>query len=130
MRSKLLCLAAMVVLTSSFAFALTLEEPLRDAAQEARARALFHELRCVVCQSETLADSPADVARDMRREIRSQVAAGKTEQEIKSYLTSRYGDVILMRPPLSADTVLLWLSPLLILALALALTWKYFRRKA
>jgi cytochrome c-type biogenesis protein CcmH len=111
--NKILLLA--LLLWCSVAAALTLEEPLSDAAQEARARAVFAELRCVVCQGESIADSNAQVAVDMRREIRAQVAAGKKTDDIIYYFSKRYGDYVRMRPPLNATTALLWLGPPVIL---------------
>ncbi|MGD9650539.1 MAG: cytochrome c-type biogenesis protein CcmH, partial [Dongiaceae bacterium] len=96
--------------------AVALEKPLTDPALEARAHQLFQELRCVVCQGESLDASPASLAQDMRQSIRDQLMAGKSETEIKNYLVTRYGDFILMKPPLKTSTLLLWLAPLLLLA--------------
>lgn len=103
-----------LVLTAS-AHALTVDTPLPDLAQEARARALFHDLRCMVCQGESIADSPAEVASDMRRTVRERIAGGDSDAAIKQYLASRYGDAVLMRPPLRVSTWALWFGPLLIL---------------
>jgi cytochrome c-type biogenesis protein CcmH len=111
------------------AHALGLDAPLADAAQEARARALFHQIRCVVCQGESIADSPADIAGILRRDIREKLASGSSEDEIKAWLASHYGDAILMSPPLKASTFLLWFGPLLILALATLLAACYFRNQ-
>jgi len=108
-------------------FALAVETPLTDAAQEARAKALFHEIRCVVCQSEAVADSPAQVAEDMRRMIREHIAAGESDTAIKAYLVAQYGDFILMKPPLNHITWLLWFGPLLLLAAGAMLMRRYFR---
>jgi cytochrome c-type biogenesis protein CcmH len=112
------------------AHALPIAAPLPSPPQEARARALFHELRCVVCEGESIADSNAAVAADMRRDVRRRIAAGESDGQIKAYLVSRYGDVILMRPPLKSATALLWFGPLIILALASLLAVSYFRRRA
>jgi len=128
MRNKFFILAA-IVFSSFAAFALSVEDPLSDPAQEAAARAIFQEIRCVVCQSEALADSQAQVAADMRREIRTQVAAGKSHDEILTYFTERYGDFVLMRPPLRHHTVLLWLAPLLAILVGGIIAMRYFRRK-
>jgi cytochrome c-type biogenesis protein CcmH len=111
------------------ALALTLEEPLPNPAQEDVARNIFHELRCVVCQSESLADSPAEVAIDMRREIRAQVAAGKPHDEIVSYFVARYGNFVLMQPPLGKTTTLLWLAPLATILAGGTLSFLYFKRQ-
>jgi cytochrome c-type biogenesis protein CcmH len=95
-------------------------EALPDAAQEARARALFKQLRCVVCQSESLDDSEADLARDMRRLVRAQVAQGRTDADVKAYLTSRYGDFVLLQPPVRPSTWSLWFGPFVLLLAVLA----------
>jgi len=105
------------------AYALTVDTPLPDAAQEARAQALFHELRCVVCQSEAIADSPAEVARDMRRVVREEIAAGKTDEETKAMLVAQYGERVLMKPPVQNHR-LLWFAPLLLLLAGGAFAWK------
>ena len=89
--------------------------------QEERAQALFYHLRCVVCQNQSIGDSDADVARDLRIIVREQIASGKTDLEIKDFLVARYGEFILLRPPLRLGTLLLWLTPLF--ALAGGLTW-------
>ncbi len=126
MRRALLALA--LVLTAHAALALGLEEPLGDTAQEARARVLFSQLRCVVCQSESLADSPSDMAKAMRIAIREQVAAGQSDDAIRAELVARYGDFVLMKPPFKPSTALLWLGPLLVLLLAVALARRAFRK--
>ena len=109
------------------AFALGIEKPLPDAQQEARAKALFHAIRCVVCQSESVADSPADIAADIRRMIREQVAGGTSDGDIKAKLVSHYGDYILMKPPLNNATFLLWFGPLFVLAAAFFIATRFFR---
>ena len=85
--------------------------PLADPAQEARARGLFGDIRCVVCQHESIADSPAGIAADLRGLVREQIAAGKTDDEIKADLLRRYGDYVLFQPPLRIGTWLLWFGP-------------------
>jgi len=107
--------------------ALSVENRLNDPNQEMQAKSLFHAIRCVVCESESVADSPSDMAKSMRSFIREQVAAGKSDSEIKDYLVSRYGDFILMRPPLKNTTALLWFGPFIILGLAMFGVWRYFR---
>lgn len=110
-------------------YALTLDEPLPNASEEARAKAIFTQIRCVVCQSESIADSPADIAGDMRAVIRKQVAAGITDEAIISSLTERYGDVILMRPPLNQNTFLLWMAPILLFAVGGLILRIYFGKQ-
>lgn len=87
------------------------DRPLADAGQEARAKALFRDVRCVVCQHEAISDSPAGIAADMRALVREQVAAGKTDEEVRSDLVRRYGDYVLFTPPVRAATWLLWFGP-------------------
>ena len=92
------------------------DRPLPDAAQEARAQALFDDIRCVVCQHEAISDSPAGIAGDMRGLVRDQIAAGRTDAEIRDDLVRRYGDFVLFNPPLRLGTWLLWFGPLAALA--------------
>lgn len=89
--------------------------PFRDAEEEARFRRLTAELRCVMCQNQSLADSNAGVAADLRREILDLMHAGRSDEEIKAFLVERYTDFVLYDPPVRADTLLLWLGPGLIL---------------
>jgi len=121
-------IACAIFAAGQCAFALTIDQPLANSADEARAKALFYEIRCVVCQSESIAESPADVATDIRRLIRQRIEAGETDASIKAYLVSRYGDAILMRPPLKQTTWLLWFGPLFLLACGGVLAACYFRR--
>ena len=93
------------------------DKALSDPAQEARARALFADIRCVVCQHESIADSPASIAADLRRLVREQIAAGKTDEEIRADLVRRYGDYVLFTPPFRAGTLLLWLGPVALVVL-------------
>ena len=91
-----------------------LADPAKD---EARAQALFQEVRCVVCQSESIADSDAEIAADMRRDIRAQIAAGVSDADIRKHLYARYGDYVLFRPRVSKANIVLWGLPPLIVAL-------------
>ncbi|TVQ71613.1 cytochrome c-type biogenesis protein [Ectothiorhodospira sp. BSL-9] len=84
---------------------------------EERYRALLHELRCTVCQNQSLADSDAGLARDLRRELRTQLNAGSSDDEIIDYMVSRYGNFVLYRPPFSPATYLLWIGPFVLLGL-------------
>lgn len=90
-------------------------EMLRDPAQEERARTLGRELRCLVCQNQSIEDSEADLARDLRRIVRERIAAGESDRAVMDYVHDRYGDFVLLRPPVSAATALLWGMPLLAL---------------
>jgi len=97
------------------------DRPLPDAAQEARAQALFDDIRCVVCQHEAIADSPAVIAADMRQLVREQVAAGRTDAQIEQDLVRRYGDFVLFQPPVRLTTWLLWFGPVGLMAAVFAL---------
>lgn len=90
-----------------------------NPVREARMMALAAELRCLVCQNQTIADSHADLAQDLRRQIREMLDQGKSEREIMAYMTDRYGDFVLYRPPFKASTALLWAGPALLLVGAL-----------
>jgi cytochrome c-type biogenesis protein CcmH len=91
-------------------------EILPDAAMEARARAISAELRCLVCQNQSIDDSNAPLAKDLRVLVREQLKAGKSDQSVMDYIVARYGDFVLLRPPVNSHTLLLWLAPLLCLA--------------
>lgn len=120
-------------LTASPVLAAADYNPLPNPAQEARARALQKQLRCVVCQGESLDESSAPLAADLRALIREKIAAGQTDQQIKDFLVQRYGPFILMKPPLREDTYLLWFGPgllLLIGAGVVGLTIYRSRRRA
>ena len=90
---------------------------LKDPAQEARARGLFQQLRCVVCQNESIDDSEADIAGDLRRIVRGQIAAGKSDVQVRDFLVQRYGEFILLNPPLNPGNAALWFSPLIVILL-------------
>ncbi len=106
------------------------DQPLADPRAEARAQRLFADIRCVVCQHESIADSPAGLAGDLRRLVREQVEAGATDGQIEQELVNRYGDFILFRPPLNALTVILWGLPFVLGlgGLAAFLAWARRRR--
>ncbi|MBM7067660.1 cytochrome c-type biogenesis protein [Actibacterium sp. 188UL27-1] len=123
----LVFLCAMLV--ASAAWALDPSEMLPDAAQEQRARALDHELRCVQCQSETIASSNADWARDARRAVREQVAAGKTDPEIKAFFVARYGEGVLMTPSTGGMNLILWIAGPVMLLIAGVAGASYIRRR-
>ncbi len=106
------------------------DRPLPDAAQEARARALFDDIRCVVCQHEAIADSPAGIAADMRRLVREEIAAGRSDHQIRTDLVDRYGDFVLFTPPLRGGTWLLWFGPLAALLAGAGGLWLLSRRRA
>ena len=98
--------------TTTPAYAITAEEMLANPVLEERARNLSKQLRCLVCQNQSIDDSDADLARDLRREVRSQIAAGTSDGVIIDQLRAKYGDYVLLNPPLDQATLFLWLSPL------------------
>ena len=100
-----------------------------DPAIEARLQRLSTELRCLVCQNETLADSRAELANDLRREIRGMMKAGRSDQEITEFLVARYGDFVLYRPPLKSATLPLWIGPFVFLAAGVAIWFVFLQRR-
>jgi len=105
------------------------DRPLADAGQEARAQRIFEVVRCVVCQHESVADSPAGIAGDMRRLIREEIADGATDQAIKDDLVRRYGDYVLFTPPMRTGTWLLWFGPALLVLAGAAALIAFLRRR-
>jgi cytochrome c-type biogenesis protein CcmH len=117
------------MLCAAAAFAQVARPLAEDEAVERRLNAIAEELRCLVCQNESLAGSRADLALDLRRQIREQIKAGRSDDEILAYMTERYGDFIRYRPPLKGTTLALWVGPFLLLAAAAGgLAW-YVRRR-
>ncbi len=110
-----LALALFLIATPAFAIS-DPSEALPDPRQEARAVAIGEQLRCLVCQNESIEDSGADLARDLRHIVRQQVAAGKSNRQVIAWLVARYGNFVRLRPPFEASTILLWGSPVLALA--------------
>jgi cytochrome c-type biogenesis protein CcmH len=103
---------------------------LSDPALEMRAREISRELRCVVCQNESVDDSPAEVARDIRRAVRERLVAGDTDRQVLDYMVARYGDYVLLQPPFKTRTLILWLGTPLVLLLGAAGLWFAARRRA
>ena len=98
-----------------------------DADQQSRYQNLIEQLRCLVCQNQTIADSTAPLANDLREQVRAQILAGKSDADITAYLTERYGDFVLYKPPFKAVTALLWLGPALLVLLALGVALRFAR---
>jgi cytochrome c-type biogenesis protein CcmH len=101
-----------------------------DPVLEARMLRITAELRCLVCQNQTIADSHADLAVDLRRQVREMLAKGATDQEITDYMTARYGDFVLYRPPVKGTTALLWFGPPVLLLVGLVLLYAVLRRRS
>lgn len=106
------------------------DEVLADPVLEQRARELTRQVRCLVCRGEAIDESNAPLAADLRRLVRARLMAGDTDQQVKNYLTARYGDYILMRPPLGLHTVFLWVMPFAIFGLGGFIVWRRQRRAA
>ncbi len=100
-----------------------------DPVAEKRLQVLSEELRCLVCQNQTIADSNAELAQDLRREIRTMIRDGKSDKEIVDFMVVRYGDFVLYRPPVKGITLLLWGGPLALLLLGLLILVRYLRRR-
>jgi cytochrome c-type biogenesis protein CcmH len=115
--------------TVSAALAVNPEEQLPNPRQEARARAISRELRCVVCQSQTIDDSSAPVAQALRKLVRDRIVAGDSDDQVVSAVTARYGDFVLLKPPFEWSTSILWLGPFAVLGLGAAGAVIYVRRQ-
>jgi cytochrome c-type biogenesis protein CcmH len=105
------------------------DKPSDDPVVEQRLAKLSHELRCLKCQNQTLAESPSSIAADLRREIREQIKAGKSDKEITAFLTQRYGDFILYRPRVTPMTYLLWFGPFILLIGGLIVLFRYVKQR-
>ena len=101
----------------------------QDPALEKRVTGLAHELRCLVCQNQTIADSNAPLAVDLRNQIRTQIAQGRSDDQIRAYMVERYGDFVLYRPPLKASTLALWIGPFVLLLGGALLLWRRIARR-
>lgn len=122
----------LLMLLSCFSFSVVAKEAQPSAADpvlEERVMKLSKELRCLVCQNETLADSRADLAEDLRGQIREQMKAGKSDKEIVAYLTDRYGKFILYNPPVDPTTYLLWFGPFILLLAGLGFLFRYVKQR-
>lgn len=123
-------LAFIVLLLSGSAWAGEARPLADDPAAEARLKHLAVELRCLVCQNQTLADSNAPLAEDLRREVREMIAKDMSDKEIIDFLVARYGDFVLYRPPLKATTTLLWVGPFVLLTVGAVVLFITLRRRA
>jgi cytochrome c-type biogenesis protein CcmH len=112
------------------AFAIDTEAAFSDPALQQRYESLNRELRCLVCQNQTIADSNAPLAQDLRREVRAMIAEGKTDDEIRTFMIDRYGDFVLYRPRMTAQNFLLWAAPVLLLLAGAAAVVVVVRRRS
>ena len=122
-------LTALLLIAALPASAVQPDEILADPALEARAREISKELRCLVCQNQSIDDSDASLARDLRILVRDRLKAGDSDEAVVSFVVDRYGDFVLLRPPFKASTLLLWIGPALILIAGIAGVWTWHRRR-
>ena len=122
-------MAAVTLCVSTLALAVDSQPPIPDPALQARYLELTHELRCVQCQNESIADSPVEIAAQLRREVRESLIAGQTDDQILDTMVSRYSEFILFKPRWSAKTALLWLAPLLLLLGGAAVALRILSRR-
>ncbi len=122
-------LAALLAALAGLALAQPVALPPPDSPAEIRLRGLADELRCLVCQNQTIADSNAPLAQDLRGQIRGQISQGRSDDQIRAYMVERYGDFVLYRPPFKATTALLWLGPFLLIGAGGAVFVTVVRRR-
>jgi cytochrome c-type biogenesis protein CcmH len=130
---KLIAVSIVLLLTAFAApstHAVQPDEIMADPAKELRARDLSRELRCMVCQNQSIDDSEAPLARDLRLLVRERIAAGDSDSQVIDFLVARYGEFVLLKPPFNPHTLLLWLLPPLALAGGGLALWSYARRRA
>lgn len=128
---KILGLATCILAGSVFAlvaYAVEPDEMLDDPALEERARVISQDLRCVVCQNETIDESNATLAQDMRRLVRQRILAGDSNEDVLAYMVDRYGDFVLLRPRVTSQTLLLWFGPFILLVFGVIIAARYIKR--
>ena len=130
LRAMALALLGACLLGVSFSSAAFDVESMPTPEQQKRYDGMIHELRCMQCQNQSIADSPVGLAEDLRRDVREQIIAGKTDQEIRDSMVARYGNVILFRPPFQASTAWVWLAPFLLLILGVFVAVRIVRQRA
>jgi cytochrome c-type biogenesis protein CcmH len=123
-------LAGLLAIAAATAFAIDAERAFDDPVLQERYETINRELRCLVCQNQTLADSNAPLAVDLRNQIREQLKSGKSERDVMEYMVARYGDFVLYRPPLKATTVALWAGPFVFLVFGAWILVRLLRRRA
>ncbi len=129
-RTLCLCVCLIVQLSGAVAWAVDNAPAFADAELQARYEALTHQLRCLVCQNEAIADSSATLAGDLRRELREQLAAGRSDAEVLKFMTDRYGAFVLYKPPFEQRTWLLWLGPALFLLIGVGVAVRIIAKRA
>jgi cytochrome c-type biogenesis protein CcmH len=126
---KRIGLALLLALAALPLLAIDTSPPLSDPVQQQRYQALIHELRCLKCQGETVADTQAMFGEDIRRQVREMVGSGKSDPEVRQYLVDRYGEIILLRPRWSAANAWLWLAPAIFLIGGALVAWRILRQR-
>jgi cytochrome c-type biogenesis protein CcmH len=121
--------ALLVMLVCGGGLARADETIMRTAELQTRYDGLTHELRCMQCQNQSIADSPVGLASDLRREVSEQLEAGKTDEEIRAYMVKRYGTFILFRPPFEGSTAWVWIAPIVLLLLGGFVAWRVVRQR-
>ena len=119
----------LLAILAAFASLAAADVPLADGAREAEAQALMRELRCLVCQGQSIADSDAEIAADMRALVRERIGRGEEPLDVRNYLIRRYGDWVTFSPPKRGTHLILWAAPVVLLAIGAALSLRLFRRK-
>ncbi len=127
---KRILIALTALLISASAFAVEPDERLPVPADEARAREVSKALRCVVCQNETIDDSHAELARDMRLLVRDRIKAGDSNEQVLAYMVQRYGDFVLLKPRMTPETYVLWFGPFLVLIIGGVIVFRRLRKAA
>jgi len=121
--------ALLLAFASTWACGQASEVARPDPVTEQRLKDLAEELRCLVCQNQTIADSNATLALDLRNQIREQIRAGRSDDQIRAYMVERYGDFVLYKPPFKASTAILWLAPAILLAIGALVFWTVVKRR-
>ncbi|MBK7250319.1 MAG: cytochrome c-type biogenesis protein CcmH [Gammaproteobacteria bacterium] len=129
-RLRRLSLGALLLMLAGVSHAIDPTPPLADAALQARYEAITHELRCMQCQNQSIADSQVGLAADLRREVRTLLVEGKSDADIRDHMVARYGDFILFRPRMNARTAWLWLAPFVLLAIGAVVAVRVLRKRA
>jgi cytochrome c-type biogenesis protein CcmH len=129
-RTNLRAALVALLLFGGAAFAIDAQDAFDDPVLQARYETINRELRCLVCQNQTIADSNATLAQDLRREVRDMIAAGRSDAEIREFMIERYGDFVLYRPRMTAGNFLLWAAPVLLLAIGALVLVRVVRRRA
>ncbi|MAO92670.1 MAG: cytochrome C biogenesis protein CcmH [Rhodospirillales bacterium] len=117
------------VITATPGFSVLPDEMLTDPKLESRAREISKDIRCLVCQNQSIDDSNADLARDLRIIVRERLTAGDSNQQVKDYLVARYGDYVLLTPPVNLETIFLWAGPFLLVAIGMVIIFLWYRNR-